>query len=98
MNAKYHSWQYWGGRLVFFYLAISLSCAILFPVIAYVITPIFLWVFSESPLQLPEQVNFFRWLKYGAFVTVWAGSILWLSEFLPWLIKLLRSRDNSDSE
>lgn len=69
-----------------------LGCVIGFPVAIYIAIPTILWLFADTAYAWPTSDYLMKWVRYGLICTVWVASVVWLSEFLPWLIKVIRSR------
>ena len=84
--------RYWLGRLVRGYLIVSISCIIAFPVCIYVIVPFIGWLTADAPYRWPTHDLIMKWVRYGVFATLWIGTIAWLYEFVPWLIKVMRKQ------
>jgi hypothetical protein len=84
--------KHWLSRLLKLYAMIFLSCVIAFPIALYLIVPFIGWLTANVPYTWPSNETIMKSVRYGITVTIWAGTVSWLSEFLPWLIKVLRSR------
>lgn len=89
-SVKY--WRYWIRRLIMLYAMIFASCIIVLPIALYLIVPFVGWLTANMPYTWPNHQLIMKSVRYGITVTIWAGTILWLSEFLPWLINVLRNR------
>lgn len=90
-------WRFWFLRLARHCLMMFLGCLINFPILIYLVIPVILWIFADTPYTWPTNDKLMKWVRYGLMVTAWVGSILWLSEFIPWLIKAIRARRNGDT-
>lgn len=89
-------WFFWFFRLTKHCLIMFLGCLINFPILIYAVIPFILWIISDTPYTWPTADYLMKWVRYGITVTIWVGSILWLSELLPWLVKAIRSRGKND--
>lgn len=97
MENPINSWKFWLGRLLRGYFIMAVSCLISFPIAIYLVIPAILWIFADAPYTLATPDQLMKWVRYGLMATVWVGSVSWLSEFLPWLIRKIRNRRNGDT-
>lgn len=97
MNPEHSSrcWKYWVWRLVIFYLMGLATCVVAFPIVIYIVIPFTVWLTADIPYALPTGDYLMKWVRYGLFCIFWIGTIFWLSEFIPWLIRAIRSRDDN---
>lgn len=91
------SWKFWIGRLLRGYFIMALSCVITFPIAMYLVVPFVVSIATGSSYQAPTEADAMKWVRYGVLATIWVGSVGWLSEFIPWLIKAIRARRNGDA-
>ena len=87
-------WVYWPFRFCVNCLKMLLGCLVGFPILIYLAIPSILWIFLDIPYKWPAGNDLMKWVRYGLACTLWVGSVIWLSEFLPWLFKVIRSRGN----
>lgn len=85
-------WRFWSLRLVRHFLMMLLGCVINFPILIYLIIPVILWFFADIPYTWPTTDYLMKWVRYGLVCTLGVGVVVWLSEFLPWIVKVIRSR------
>jgi len=90
--AQLRCWKYWCGRLVVCYSIIAFGCILTLPIAGLVIVPFTAWVTEGVPYSLPTTEQLMKWVYYGLWCTVWVGTISWLGEFVPWLIKMRRGQ------
>ena len=90
-------WIYWVLRLLLHFSKMLMICIIGFPIAIYLVIPVILWIFADTPYTWPTNDYLLRWVRYGLACTLWVGCVVWLSEFLPWLIRVIRSRRHNDT-
>lgn len=92
LEAHDNYWKFWATRLLRGYFVMAVSCLILLPVGMYFVVPFIGWLTANIPYALPSHETIVKSIRYGITVTVWVGTVSWLAEFLPWLIRLIRSK------
>ena len=75
--------RHWIGSLIYLYSVLFIGAAVGLAISLYLAAPAFLWVFYGAPYQ--PLTSGFGWLRYALNMAIFGGSVLWISEFIPWL-------------
>ena len=84
--------KYWVFRLTFNLIVAFIGGGVTSLVAVYFLVPFTLWLTTPVPFELPDSVLLHKTWNFIVCCTFWGGGIIWLSEFLPWLIRVIRSR------
>lgn len=88
--------KYWFFRFVYCYAMMFFGGLLALLIGVPTIVPAVKWLFYGTPYELPDADLLIKLWKVLVLCTVWVGTVVWLSEFIPWLIEVRRQQRNSE--
>ncbi len=85
--------RYWGSRLIYCLIVSFFGVGVTALLCLYVGFPATQWLTTDTPSVFPEKDLLERAWNFVVLCTCWISGVTWLSEFLPWLSKIIRNRE-----